>query len=253
MAISDRTRKILWGRSGNLCAYCKRTLVEDGTPLSSESVVGDECHIIGEKPTAARGSLGMGRDDLDEYDNLVLFCKVHHKLVDDQPETYPVVKLRELKTMHERWVKETLGKKPGLKPRFTLLLRVTTGRTLADIIGNSHAYSFDHDELETETDTKLVSDFLGSLQDWGEIWRDLDSSEHVKARFTLTGSIKEIEASGFYVFGARETRKMVMKTNNARFDCDVATVAVVRSTNPGITELGDLAAVVAADAGSGIL
>jgi hypothetical protein len=71
MPISERTRKILWGRSGNLCAYCRRTLVEECSPHNAESVVGDECHIIGEKPAAARGVLGVlgvGRDDLDEYD-----------------------------------------------------------------------------------------------------------------------------------------------------------------------------------------
>jgi hypothetical protein len=156
MAISDRTRKILWGRSGNLCAYCRRTLVEESTLHDAESVVGDECHIIGEKPTAARGVLGIGRADLDEYDNLVLLCKVHHKLVDDQADTYPVENLRELKSAHERWVKERLGHKPGSASRFTLLLRIRTGKELANVIGGSHAYHFDHDELETETETKRV-------------------------------------------------------------------------------------------------
>jgi hypothetical protein len=80
MAITDRNRKILWGRAGNRCAYCQRELVEDGTDLSDESVVGDETHIIGEKPTAARGQFGIGRDDLDEYHNLMLLCEVHHKM-----------------------------------------------------------------------------------------------------------------------------------------------------------------------------
>jgi hypothetical protein len=90
MSITDRARKILWGRSGNLCAYCRRVLVEDGNDLSDGSVVGDECYIIGEKPGAARGHLSLDRDNLEEYDNLILLCKVHHKLVDDQSETYPI-------------------------------------------------------------------------------------------------------------------------------------------------------------------
>src|SRR5262245_29679308 len=115
MSITDRTRKILWGRSGNRCAFCRRDLIEEGTELSDESVVGDEAHIIGEKPTAARGQFGIGRDDLDEYDNLMLLCKVHHKLVDDQPETYTVEALHEMKNRHEQWVGETLGSRK--KPR----------------------------------------------------------------------------------------------------------------------------------------
>ncbi len=240
MAISDRTRKILWGRSGNLCAYCRQTLVEEGTPLDGESVVGDECHIIGERPIAARGSVEVARDDLDEYDNLILLCKVHHKLVDDQPETYPVERLRELKGSHEKWVQETLAKKPGgSRRRFSLLLRVRTGKELANAIGGAYAYVFDHDELDTEDEAKLVGGFLQSLQDWGDIWSDLDSGQHVEARFSLTTAIKEIEGAGFLVFGACETRRM--KSGDQIFDWPVATVAVVRTTNKGITELGDLA------------
>lgn len=242
MAVSDRTRKILWGRSGNLCAYCRRILVEDRTRQDEESVVGDECHIIGERPTAARGGVGVGREDLDEYDNLILLCKVHHKLVDDQHGTYTVEKLRELKASHERWVRERLSKQPkGATPRLVFLPRIRSGRDLASVVGGAHAFSFDHEELETEAETKLVAGFLQNLQDWGDLWSDLDSGQHVEARFTLTGAVKEIEAAGLVVFGARETRRMRLKTNNEVFDWDVATVTVVRSTNPGITEIGNLA------------
>jgi hypothetical protein len=38
---------------------------------------------------------------------------------------------------------------------------------------------------------------------------------------------------------------MRMKSNNEAFSLTVATVSVVRATNPGITELGDLASVAA--------
>ncbi len=112
MAISDRTRKMLWARSGNLCAFCRRLLIKERTPHDAESVVGDECHIIGEKPTAARGAIGVGKNDLDGYVNLLLLCKVHHKLVDDQPDTYPVERLHKLKSVHERWVKLRLRGNP---------------------------------------------------------------------------------------------------------------------------------------------
>jgi hypothetical protein len=44
MAIGDRTRKILWGKAAGRCAFCKRSLVEEGKQPDAESVVGDECH-----------------------------------------------------------------------------------------------------------------------------------------------------------------------------------------------------------------
>jgi hypothetical protein len=82
--------------------------VEEGTNQGDDSVVGDECHMIGENPGAARGHLGVGRDDLDEYENLILLCKAHHKLVDDQPDNYRVARPRAMKAAHELWVKQEL-------------------------------------------------------------------------------------------------------------------------------------------------
>ncbi len=243
MSITDRTRKILWGRSGNLCAYCRRVLVENGDELSDESVVGDECHMIGEKPGAARGHIGVGRDDLDEYDNLVLLCKVHHKLVDDQPETYPVDRLREMKAAHELWVREKLARKPGGKqPHFALLFRIQTGKELSNIIGAADGFLFDHDEPETEEEAKLIGGFLQNAQDWGDLWSDLESSQRVEASFSFTKDIKEIEMAGFLVFGTSEKRRM--RSGDNVFDCLVAVITVVRPTNKGITELGDMAALI---------
>ncbi|MBN9521521.1 HNH endonuclease [bacterium] len=252
MAITDRTRKILWGRSGNLCAFCRRVLIEEKTQQDEESVVGDECHIIGERPTAARGEFGAGREDLDEYDNLILLCKVHHKLVDDQPETYPTEKLRELKSANEQWVRDRLSRQTkGSPPRVVFLPRLVSGRDLASVVGGAHAFAFDHEELETQAETELVAGFLQNLQDWGDLWPSLESGQHVEARFTLTGSLREIEAAGMLVFGARERKKMRMKTNNDVFDWEVATITIVRSTNAGITALGSLATMVEHAMGSG--
>ena len=46
MALSGKTRKVLWGRSGNRRAICRREIVLDATPSDDASVVGDECHIV---------------------------------------------------------------------------------------------------------------------------------------------------------------------------------------------------------------
>ncbi len=54
MNITDKDRKILWGRSGNRCAICKHELVIEATPNDAESVVGEECHIISGSPNGPR-------------------------------------------------------------------------------------------------------------------------------------------------------------------------------------------------------
>jgi hypothetical protein len=163
--------------------------------------------------------------------------------VDDQPETYPVDRLREIMATHELWVKEKLTRQPGGKqPHFALLLRIQTGKELSNIIGAADGFLFDHDEPETEEEAKLIGGFLQSLQDWGDLWSDLESSQRVEASFSLTKDIKEIETAGFLVFGASEKQKM--RSGDKVFDWLVAVITVVRPTNKGITELGDMAALI---------
>lgn len=105
MSITDRTRKLLWGRSGNRCANCKRELVMEATELDDDAVVGDECHIIAQEPGGARYDPGFPADLVDNYDNLILLCKACHKLVDDQPGTYTVEHLHDLKQRHIEYVR----------------------------------------------------------------------------------------------------------------------------------------------------
>jgi hypothetical protein len=46
---------------------------------------------------------------VDEYENLILLCKTHHKLVDDQPVKFDVTNLKRMKAKHEAWVQLSLS------------------------------------------------------------------------------------------------------------------------------------------------
>lgn len=105
--ISDYTRKVLWGRSGNRCAMCRNELVMRATVSDRESIVGEECHIRARSSAGPRGG-GASADEIDEYNNLLLLCRDHHKNVDDQRETYTITRLREIKAAHEEWVQNSL-------------------------------------------------------------------------------------------------------------------------------------------------
>jgi 5-methylcytosine-specific restriction endonuclease McrA len=98
MAISAHTRKILWSFSGNACARCGTQLVT--TPVAADdrhAIVGRECHIVAQAPSGPRGMSGP-RQDLDDYENLILLCANCHAVVDWQPAQFPPEKLRELNT-----------------------------------------------------------------------------------------------------------------------------------------------------------
>ena len=55
-----------------------------GTPVDDESIVGDECHIVSAVSTGPRHDPEFPREKLNDHANLLLLCKVHHKLIDDQ-------------------------------------------------------------------------------------------------------------------------------------------------------------------------
>jgi hypothetical protein len=106
--LTDRDRKLLWGRAGSRCSYCRCRLVVEASDLDRESIVGDEAHIISDSPTGPRAH-GGSRDKLDTYDNAILLCKTHHKMIDDQSSSNTADDLRMMKAVHERWVDQALS------------------------------------------------------------------------------------------------------------------------------------------------
>jgi hypothetical protein len=94
---SDVTIKRLFAASSNNCAFpdCASPLVE------GETVVGEICHIR----SANKGHRRYDRKQTDEkrhgYDNLLLLCRKHHKIVDTEVERYPPALLTEMKKAHE--------------------------------------------------------------------------------------------------------------------------------------------------------
>ena len=87
----------------------------DATFQDDESVVGDECYVISGKPNGPRYDPEFPVDKVVSFSNLILFCRVHHKMIDDQPETFTTEKLRQLKVSHEKWVADVLESATSLE------------------------------------------------------------------------------------------------------------------------------------------
>lgn len=110
MTISLNTQKLLWSRAAGRCAFpeCRRELVMSASETDDETLVGDTCQIVTRSPSGPRGDSPLTPEERDKYDNLILLCTVHHKLIDDQPNTYTVQVLLEMKAAHEEWVRKAL-------------------------------------------------------------------------------------------------------------------------------------------------
>ena len=86
---------------------CEKDLLFETNGVIS-SLIGEVAHIVGETKSAARGASPLTLRARNEAENLLLLCRDHHKIVDDDPVTYPVERLHTIKTDHLSWIATSL-------------------------------------------------------------------------------------------------------------------------------------------------
>jgi tetratricopeptide (TPR) repeat protein len=93
------TVKRLFAISGNLCAFpqCPTPIIDP----SSNVVIGEICHIKAREEGGARYDPSQTDEERNAFENLILLCSVHHKIVDTDENAYPVKRLTEIKAAHE--------------------------------------------------------------------------------------------------------------------------------------------------------
>lgn len=96
---SAKTIKQLFALSKNECAFpkCPVEIVLE----ENNTVVGEVCHIRGLRPNAARHDPTQTDDERNAFENLILMCSIHHKVIDEDDESYTVQRLLEIKKSHE--------------------------------------------------------------------------------------------------------------------------------------------------------
>jgi hypothetical protein len=222
VAINNKDRKVLWARSGNRCALCRRPLVAERTDTDREAIVGDEAHIAARSPGGPRyGECPDG--SIDTYDNLILLCKVDHKKVDDQPGHFTSKTLRKAKADHEAWVDETLQQRDGAT-RISFpdhagmfpLTRLRSGSDVWNVVNGAHRYFLedleDLEDLASDEDLDCSASFLQNAKDWGEISADVTEAgmRAVRdAKRSLTTDLNALRARGIVAVGG--TRQGVIR------------------------------------------
>ena len=103
--IGLRDQKLLWMKSGDLFAFtdCRRKLAIEVEQSGRTSIISQEAHIVAEKPDGPRGDSPLTLEERNSYSNLMLLCLEHHKIVDDNPETFTVDSLLAMRAAHETW------------------------------------------------------------------------------------------------------------------------------------------------------
>lgn len=213
----------------------------EATPADNEAVVGDECHIVSGALQGPRHDPAFPAALVDQAANLLLLCRVHHKMIDDQPHSYSVDSLKKIKADHEAWVAASLsGGLPQIRIRRTnaslVLLPLKSGRDLSAVMAGAMSSALENDDLETREEAELVAEFLQELQDHGDMWNDMEASERVRSTFRMGELLRGLETAGFLVFGMREIQKLEGGLG-LPVDWPVGIIRVVRSTNSEITRL----------------
>ena len=208
MTISDRDRKVLWGRAANRCSMCKQDLVHPGEETGSFALVGEECHVVSSRSGGPRAREPLSEAGLhDAYANLILLCPRDHSIVDQLVDDFPESRLREVKVAHEAWVMAQLEAGQELPVRVKrakrpVLLEVHDAAALLSICVGAEESGFSHDGLLTQSDVDEVGGFLQLLHDAGELWDDFEPAARVQAEFDLQVSMSGLREH-WRVFGAR--------------------------------------------------
>jgi predicted restriction endonuclease len=231
MAISNKTRKNLWAKSGNRCAFCKIELFTEKESTDKFNI-GEECHIISSKTNGPRHKPNL--DDYDTFDNLLMLCRNHHKEIDELTDTYSEEVLRYMKQKHENWVNETLNKEINSEKNKDqkFLIRITSGKELMNIIFNAFGYRTDFDEIETEEEADYIGSVLQTFVDYGEISNILETHEKVKISLEFNEMLKELEQKGYFLFGEK-----TLESCEGIDNCQIATLLIKRKDSNEIIKM----------------
>jgi len=112
MPPSEKVTRVIWIRSGGRCTICREILCIAGVSPELSHLIGDVAHIVAEEENGPRGKSLLTIEQRNAESNLLLLCKPHHKVIDDDPATYTVEMLGRAKLAHEEWVQSSLSTYP---------------------------------------------------------------------------------------------------------------------------------------------
>lgn len=242
MPISDKNRKILWAKSGNRCAICRHQLVLDPTALDLESVIGDECHIHSGAHHGPRYDPNLPQSEIDNLSNLILLCRIHHKMVDDQAETYSADLLKGIKANHEKWVEEKLKDQPDMQPVRIKRMKdkipqklpiIRSGKELVNLAMGCHASYQDYDDDLNDEETDLVGGFIQNISDCIDVLMDFEPLARIQTAKFIDNEIKLLNERAFIVFAAVE-EQIIEGGISSPSAFRVLHLAVKRISDPGI-------------------
>lgn len=192
--LTDKTIKRLFAMSGNICGFpgCSLPIVE-----SAGTITGEICHIKARSLGGPRFDGTQSEEERNGFDNLILLCRRHHKVVDSQPDVYSVEALQEIKAIHETTVGRSEQATDGFYAKILLndmrriVVNHNTGNVAIDSPGAIQAQT-----VNVKTTRKAVA--INAPQ--GTIGADQKASryiQHLISRYNEFASADKTRATKF--------------------------------------------------------
>jgi hypothetical protein len=112
-SVSNGDKVLLYALAAGRCSFrlCNDNIVEHHLTRDAGNY-GEAAHIYAFSEDGPRGKAPGRPDDPDTLENLILLCPKCHKLVDDNPDAYPVADLREYRKIHEERIRRVANLAP---------------------------------------------------------------------------------------------------------------------------------------------
>jgi hypothetical protein len=153
--ISKKDERLLHTKSGNRCAKCNIVLVDRSV------CVGQNAHIYGEKPDAARYDISKSVEYVNSEKNLIFLCSNFHKIVDTDVLLFPAKVLFKMKSDHEHRVIQALQK--GSLEYTYAELEVITSFLVQEIGKKSRSVNFELLRLQDKIEKNQLVEVQGYI------------------------------------------------------------------------------------------
>ncbi|WP_249755639.1 HNH endonuclease [Microvenator marinus] len=127
--LTDYTVLRVWSRAGGQCQFpgCTKDLTED--PLTkSVGNFAQIAHIVAASPDGPRGCEDLSQRLGDKFENLMLLCYPHHRLIDTDVDQYSVEVLNDMKRRHEDRLDAFLASTDAYETHMVLISGVIRGQ-----------------------------------------------------------------------------------------------------------------------------
>ncbi len=181
--IPEKTKIILWGKSGGRCEYegCNKPLWLDSL-TKSEFNTAYIAHIIADQPNGPRGDAELSDNLKNDISNLMLMCDEHHRLIDrEDVDGHPVERLREMKNKHEKRI-EILTSITDEKQSHILLYGANVGRQNAPLSYEKSSVAMVPEWYPAETNPIELSLKNSSFQDHEDQYWEIET-EHLRRQY----------------------------------------------------------------------